>query len=216
MSWKPAALGAVLVGLAGLGVGVAIGGKEIERTRTVVRTVREGTTTPESEAPDAEQTAPSDTEPTAPPEDGPPDELFLVDSRKPVVSNAAAKDGSAKIGRTTYPSSVRVSLFDDYDQDAPSTFEVPVEQGITLRGTLGFTPETPSDAKADLEIHRDWARGPVLYRKSFEYSSVIARIDLKLQDANKVVFVWRTKSSGSYEFPTDEAVFVLGDARFSG
>jgi hypothetical protein len=205
MNWKPALTGAVLVIVAGAAVGVLVGGKTEVETRTVVQTrAPAGVST----APEAQTPAGADARPTV-------DDQYLADLEGDGFGeNASYESTSAKIGRNTFSSSLVVAPFSD-DQDSPASIEFPVTEGFErLGGTFGWSQESSSTIQGTLTVRRDSARGAELYRRDFAGPAEIdTEIDVDLQGAVKVVFVWTTEPADAYQFP--DGSFVLGEARFT-
>ena len=213
MNFKPALIGAVFVALAGLAVGIAIGGKEVERLRTVVETE---TYTAEAVAPEPDEpTDNSDTEAAPPVEEPAASDDYLSEregEEKAKGDNFRIIDmGPAEIGREErYGSSVVVRLFTKSKND-PTVVEYQPREGAThLSGTLGFQRGTRFIAQARLEIYKDEFPGEELYDREFSGTTVLKDERIPLYGATTLIFVWTTDLGGSTPLR-----FVLGDMRFT-
>lgn len=205
MNWKAALIGAVVVILAGFGVGLATGGGGSTGDRsTVTRTVTEGRSggsTPKGDTGSSEG------------EDTPVQ--YLAEAVDPNSDNMFSIEtpAEARIGHQTFPNSVTVDeLFLRYCGDH-ATIEYPVDSArARFVGALGWTPDSSSEASAAMEIHADRADGPLLYRHAFDGLGEAVNVRVPLRGAVSAIFVWIAPSTSC----DDQTTFVLGNARFVG
>jgi len=206
MSWKPAAIGAAVVLVAGFGVGLAFGGGSPRPTRTV--TVME----PASGAGTATRTTPSAHAHAAPVQ-------YLASDSKPNADNVSLQDAPARvrIGRRSYQNSVEVGDIFLNDCASNGMLEYPVDSAsATFAGTLGWTIDSDSSASVALEIHANVADGPRLYRHVFTGPEA-ANVHVSLRGAYKAVFVFVEPSNGcDGDASLQGETFAFGDARFVG
>jgi hypothetical protein len=199
--WLPSMVGAAIVVLAGLAVGVAV--EDGESGGAGARKPIAG----DSRDPGT---------PFAPAEDE--DWEYLRDIEPTTAQDIFPETKTAKIGRRAYPRSVVIELDHTYyDVGWFVDFAVPSEDVSVLAGTFGLSPDTSSEVGLELEIRKDSKTGPVLYRKEIaDPSDIAADIRVPLRGAVKVVFCLSLPvelvDSDTYIFPGGH--FVLGTARF--
>jgi hypothetical protein len=204
MSWKPALVGAVVVVLAGLGVGVVTGDSGKTPAKTVVQTVFVPTTTLST----------TSTTSTSPPADDPGGPVQYLAEADPVFANIESIENPSlvDIGHASFGNGV--VLVNPYVcTDSASVEYVVDSETAKFVGKLGWTPETDSSAATTMEIRAKNADGPLLYRHTFDGPSEPVDARVALEGTVKAIFLFK---SGNDESCDVTSTFALGEARFVG
>jgi hypothetical protein len=227
VNWKASLLGALLVAVSGLAVGVAVGGKTTTKILRVTATAPAvpGKSTPQTSSTattpstSATSNTPVTTTSTAPqpPAEG---QQFLAEYLAGQDSEKLNGDAKA-VGLSSEPSKQELQgqtyqqavVFDITNSDSGNTasFQVPTP-GFTRLSSKAVGLETISNAEAfyKLTVYKNDDSSPgsvVLYQATFHGPSEVHKMDFALQGATDLLFVW-TKSQSE---PDNQDVFILAD-----
>ncbi len=227
MNWKSSLFGALLVAIAGLAVGVAIGGKTTTKIHRVTETTQAASSTALAQT--ASTTAPAETPTTAstpttttePPAESPTEgQQYLAEYLAGQDGNKLNEDASGvslssepskqALQGQTYQQAVVFDI-DNYSDGNTVSFQVPTP-GFRRLSSKAVGLETISNAEAfyKLTIYKNDDSSPnsvVLYRATFHGPSEVHKMDFDLREATDLLFVW---TKGSSE-PDGQDVFILGD-----
>jgi hypothetical protein len=218
MNWKPAIVGALVVVVAGFGVGYAVDRTSKADTVTVARTVTVATTvtaaapqtTPVEGTDTISTTTPSD-RPTPAVPDGRSTYLSELEDDAIVDDVTLGSPPAVTIGHTTFANGTTADDLFDYDCDTPATAEYPVRgETSTFAAKLGWTQSSDSSASAIFEIRANGNDGERLYRRTFDGPSEPVDVVVPLRGAIKMVLMWQ-RTDDSCE--PAAGMFGLGDAR---
>lgn len=237
MNWKASLLGAVLVVMAGLAVGVAIGGKKTVRTITATVTVvkqvkvpaQTTATTPTSATSTAATaTAPASTTsstPTSTSASG-AQEQFLSDylssqggaetlNHDSSFASLDSNPSQQELQGQTYQHAVAFDL-DNSDSATTESYQIPTP-GFTRLASNAIGLETTSNAGTSyrLTVYKNDDNSPnsvVLYQATFHGPSSVHKMDFSTQGATDLLFVWTEKIAE----PDDQDVFILADPVLTG
>jgi hypothetical protein len=223
MSWKPALVGALVVMLAGFGVGFAIDRADGTDPETVVRTVTVAKTVTAVGGPStvADGVPPTGTTGDATPVPTPPEEpsgrsqyLAELEDDALVGELTLSSPASTTIGHQTFANAVAVDELWDYDCEAPATAEYPITSNTaTFVASLGWTQDSGSSSAAIFEVRSDTVDGERLYRRAFEGPGEPVKAVVPLRGAIKMILAWYRADDSC---DTLYATFGLGDARLVG
>jgi hypothetical protein len=228
VNWKASMLGALLVAICGLAVGVAVGGKTTTKVLRVTTTVHAAATTPAAQIPSSTTTAstsstvPVNTTSTSAesPTESTGQQEFLAEylaaqNGEKLSSDAsdvslASEPSKQELQGKTYDQAVVFNI--NVEEGDSASFQVPTP-GFSRLTSKAVGLETISNAEAayKLTVYKNDDSSPdsvVLYQASFHGPSEVHKMDFALQGATDLLFVW-TKSSAS---PSDaQDVFILAN-----
>jgi len=226
LNWKPAAIAALIVVLAGFGVGVLIGGKETTKTTTVVETTTVAQATPQPPQPQGgDTTETSDTGGASGDDPAVQPSLLLDEIERFATQNIYADEEThvEQIGRERYQDAVITYPFGEAgDEKATLLSPIPGTQYKKFKATVGFAAGTSSKAALTLEVRANDDRGDVLLEPIKLKGSVPREVDVPLGDAQSIVFVFQQPTcteSGDEdgcEVGYNDSSFVIGEAYFDG
>jgi hypothetical protein len=218
VNWKSSLLGALFVAIAGLAVGVAVGGKTTTKIHRVTETTQAASSTPLAQ-PSSTTTASTSTT-TAEPAAEPPTEgqQYLAEYLAGQDSGRLSEDASG-VSLSSEPSKQELQgktyqqavVFDIDNYSDTVSFQVPTP-GFRRLSSKAVGLETVSNAEAfyKLTIYKNDDSSPnsvVLYQATFHGPSEIHKMDFDLREATDLLFVW---TKGSSE-PDGQDVFILSD-----
>jgi hypothetical protein len=227
VSWKPAVIAALVVVLAGVGVGVLVGGKETTKRTTVLSTVTTaasadsgsggGTSTPDPTEGSTEPGGASGSDPATPAVPVNSEIERFAEDNMSVDTDSFVE----QIGRERYRDSLVTNLFESNGEEQATLLSpIPGTQYTRLTATVGFAAGAPSDATVVLDVRADAPDGDKLLAKPIKLKGSAPRdIDVPLGDAQSVVFVFDDPTCTADEFgdtdcASSQASFVIGDAHF--
>lgn len=227
MSWRASLLGALLVSLAGLAVGVAIGGKKVTTVHTV--TVVEKVKAPQASATtttDAASSTPATTGTTPPPAVANPanQEQYLASylesqgGAETLNHDATSvslddKPQQQELGGHTYQHAVAFDIDNSSESEGASSasYQIPTP-GFTRLTSEQVGLQTTSNAGTvyRLTVYKNDDSSPksvILYQATFHGPSTIRRMSFDTQGATDVLFVWTHTNSE----PDYQDTFILAD-----
>ncbi len=221
MNWKASLLGALLVAVSGLGVGVAVGGKTTTKTVGVTETVTETSSTPATTNSATTSTTASTPTTTSTGSETPSEgQQFLAEYLAGQDSEKLNGDASSvslssepskqELQGQTYQQAVVFNISNSYNENTAS-FQLPTP-GFSRLTSKAVGLETISNAEAfyKLTVYKNDDSSPssvVLYKASFHGPSEVHKMDFALQGATDLLFVW-TKNSSE---PDSQDVFILAE-----
>lgn len=223
MNWKASLLGALLVAVSGLGVGVAVGGKTTTNTVSVTETVTTTSSTPattSSATTSSTTSTPTDVSTSTGPEATAEGQQFLAEYLAGQDSEKLNGDASSvslssepskqELQGQTYQQAVVFNISNSYNENTAS-FQLPTP-GFSRLTSKAVGLETISNAEASykLTVYKNDDSSPnsvVLYKASFHGPSEVHKMDFALQGATDLLFVW-TKNSTE---PDNQDVFILAE-----
>lgn len=219
MNWKPAFVGALVVLLAGFGVGYAVDRTGKADTVTVVRTVGttetvtvpgSGTTTGDGTG-TLPVTTPSETTTTPEVPDGRSTFLSELAERAHLDDVTLGSPPSVTIGHTTFANGTTADELFGYDCGEPATAEYAIlSRKASFAASLGWTQDSDSSASAIFEVRANRRDGERLYRRTFDGPSDPVDVVVDLRGAFKMILMWqRTDDSCDPAYGT----FGMGDAQ---
>lgn len=228
MSWRATLLGAVPVVIAGLAVGVAIGGKTITQvdTVTVVKKIRvqapaASAQTPTANAATGATTPPSETAQTSGAKVAGPQEQFLADylnsqgGAETLNNNAEnaslnSNPSGQELAGQTYQHAVAFDL-DSPDEGTIASYQVPTPGFSRLKSNaIGLDTTANANANYRLTVYKNDDSSPnsvILYQASFKGPSTVRKLNVATQGATDLLFVWTHKATE----PDDQDTFILAD-----
>lgn len=222
MNWKPALVGALVVLLAGFGVGLAVDRTAGTDTVTAVSTVTVATTVT---APAGDETPDDGTEPIAtPPSDGTttPDVpsgrftyLSALEDEAHVDDVTLGSPPSLTIGHTTFANGMTADDLFGYDCDLPATAEYTVEsRDASFVADVGWTADSDSSASAIFEVRVNREDGEQVYRRAFDGPEDPVHVSVPLHDVFKLILMWHRSDDDSCN--PAYGTFGLGNAKIVG
>ena len=237
MNWKASLLGALLVAVSGLAVGVAIGGKT---TTKLVRVTTPAPITPAAQASSSTTTsstaaATTPTTPTtttdsstgttattaeSPAESGGRQQYlaeYLAGQNSEALSSDAtnvalsSEPSKQELQGQTYQQAVVFNIEND-EGGYTASFQVPTPGFSRLTSkTVGLETISNAEAFYKLTVYKNDDSSPnsvVLYQASFHGPSEVHTMDFALQGATDLLFVWTKTTSAE---PDSQDVFILAD-----
>jgi len=227
VNWKASLLGAFVVAIAGLAVGVAVGGKSTTKVRTVTvhaAAVVSATTSTSTSSSETSTTPGSltttESEGTTPNAEGGAPQQFLADylasqgggEKLNQDGSSASLDGSPEqqqLQGKTYQNAVVFDI-DNYGGNTAS-FQLPTP-GFTrlISKAVGLQTTADADVYYHLAVYKNNDNSPksvVLYTANFRGPSEVHKMDFAIQGATDLLFVW-TKSSSE---PDGSDSFIMAD-----
>jgi hypothetical protein len=214
MNWKPALIGALVVIVAGFGVGVAVdragGSDPVTVARTVPVTVVTTVTAPGG--PSTTTTDTTDTTPTVPDPAG--RAVYLAELADEARTDALTLGAPSEvtIGHTSFENAITVDeLWDACESQASIEYPTPARDS-TFVADVGWTQESGSSAAARFELYKDRVEGPPLYHATFDGPRFPVHVNVQVPGAVRAILVWRRTDNDTCESP--DGTFALGNARF--
>jgi hypothetical protein len=218
VNWKGSLLGALLVVISGLLVGIAIGGQTT--TKVLRLTVTQPGGSKGSSSVSTTQSSTSTTTSTSSTAASGPQQFLddYISSRGVEKLNRDASrvslDNSAseeQLQGKTYSHAVAFDI-ESLNEGNTATFQLPTPGFSRIASkAIGLETNTKANLSYHLTVYKNTdgsSSSVVLYEASFHGPSEVHKMDFSIQGATDILFVWsRSGSEGSYE----PNVFIMAD-----
>jgi len=217
MNWKPALIGALVVIVAGFGVGVAVdragGSDPVTVARTVPVTVVTTVTAP-GDPPTTTTDTSQDDSATVPDPAGRAAYLAELADEARVDALTLGAPSEVTIGHASFENAITVDeLWGGCESLASIEYPTPARD-TTFVADAGWTQESGSSAAARFELYKDRIEGAPLYHATFDGPRFPMHVSVQVPGAVRAILVWRRTDNDSCESP--DGTFALGNARFVG
>ncbi len=216
MNWRASLLGAVIVAVAGLGVGVAVGGKTTVKTTTVTVAGKTTVTTVTQTTPGSSVTTGPGTT-TQPPGDSATQQYladYLAGQGTQELNDEASgvslldDPSSVQLKGRSYQHAVGFSL-DNYS--STNTFQMPISEfGHMSSKIVGLGTLSGASTSYRLKVYKDHGDTPnatVLYNQTFHGPSGTHSLAFDTQGATVLVFEW----TQLVDEPDSDNDFIMAD-----
>lgn len=216
MNWKPALIGALVVVVAGFGVGVAVdragGSDPVTVTRTVAgAATTETVTVPTTPTGDTGDGGSGGSATVADPTGRTAYLAELTDEAR-VDALTLGAPSEVVIGHTSFENDITADeLWDGCETQASIEYPTPARDS-TFAADVGWTQESGSSAAARFELYKDRIEGPPLYHATFDGPRFPVHVSVQVPGAVRAILVWRRTDNDTCESP--DGTFALGNARF--